>query len=115
MRPNGQEDLTEAHELEVLTQLAKQRKDAIDQYRRTGRDNLADNEAAELAMIEEYLPQALSPEEVEAITDDLIRQTGATSAKDVGKGWGQPCSGSRVAPTAGSTVQAIVQAKLSGS
>jgi uncharacterized protein YqeY len=59
LRPSGQDALTEEQELEVLTQLAKQRKDSIAQYQKAGRDDLASNEAAELAIIEEYLPTQL--------------------------------------------------------
>lgn len=113
VRPMGQTELTEDQELEVLTQLAKQRKDAIDQYRQAGREDLAAQEAAELAVIEEYLPQPLTKEEVEAVIDDLIRQTGAASAKDMGKVMG-PAMQQLKGRADGSTVQAIVKAKLSG-
>jgi uncharacterized protein YqeY len=81
VRPSGQDELTEEQELEVLTQLAKQRKDSVEQYQKAGREDLAGQESQELAIIEEYLPKQLSDAEVEAIIDDLIAQTGASSRK----------------------------------
>ena len=55
VRASGQEGLTETQELEILSQLAKQRKDSVTQYRKAGREDLAANEAAELDIIQEYL------------------------------------------------------------
>ena len=81
----GSGDLTPAQELELLAQLAKQRRDSVDQYRRAGRDDLADQEAAELAIIEEYLPEQLSEEAVKTIVLEIIAAVGATSPKDMGK------------------------------
>jgi uncharacterized protein YqeY len=81
----GSGDLTPEQELELLAQLAKQRRDSVEQYRKAGRDDLADQEAAELVVIEEYLPQQLSAEEVKAIVLEIIESVGATSAKDMGK------------------------------
>src|SRR4028119_1574807 len=66
LRPQGQESLTETQEIEVLSQQAKQRRDSIEQYRQAGRDDLADKEAQELAIIETYLPGQLSAEEIAA-------------------------------------------------
>jgi uncharacterized protein YqeY len=85
VRPAGQDELTAEQELEVLTQLAKQRKDSVTQYQNAGRDDLAEKEAQELAIIEEYLPQQLSDDDVAAIIDGLIAQTGATTAKRHGQ------------------------------
>ena len=113
VRPQGQDTLTEAQEMEVLVQLAKQRKDAIEQYRKAGRDDLADSEAEELAIIEEYLPQQLSDEAVEAIIDELIAQVGAASPKDMGKVMG-PAMKRLKGQADGSKVQAVVKAKLGG-
>ena len=58
----GGEGLTEAEELQLLTKQAKQRKDSIEQFRKNQRDDLAEKEEAELAIISRYLPKALSPE-----------------------------------------------------
>jgi hypothetical protein len=113
VRPSGQEELTEAQELEVLTQLAKQRKDAIEQYQKAGREDLADKEAEELAIIEEYLPKQLTDTEIETVIDDLIAQTGATTAKDMGKVMG-PAMQQLKGRADGAKVQALVKAKLAG-
>lgn len=111
VRPSGQDTLTEEQELEVLTQLAKQRKDAIEQYKKAGREDLAENETQELAIIEEYLPAQLSDAEVEAVIDGLIAKVGATSAKDMGKVMG-PAMKELKGKADGAKVQALVKAKL---
>ncbi|NER28441.1 MAG: GatB/YqeY domain-containing protein [Symploca sp. SIO1C4] len=111
LRPSGQESLSEAQEIELLAQQAKQRRDSIEQYRQAGRDDLAQQEAQELAIIEEYLPQQLSDEEVNAIIDEIITQTGAASAKDMGKVMGQAMQ--RLKGRAeGKKIQALVKEKL---
>ena len=112
VRPSGQDALTEEQELEVLTQLAKQRKDAIEQYRKAGREDLADQEAQELTIIEEYLPAQLSEAEIEAVIDELIAKTGASSPKDIGKVMG-PAMKQLKGKADGAKVQAWVKAKLS--
>lgn len=112
VRPSGQDELTEEQELDVLTQLAKQRKDAINQYQNAGREDLAQQEAEELTIIEEYLPQQLSEAEVEAVIDELIAKVGASSPKDMGKVMG-PAMKQLKGRANGSQVQAIVKAKLS--
>lgn len=85
VRPEGQDGLSETEEMDLLIQLAKQRRDSIEQYRTAGREDLAAQESQELAIIEEYLPQPVTDEELESILDQLIQDTGATSAKDMGK------------------------------
>jgi hypothetical protein len=112
LRPQGQESLTETQEIEVLSQQAKQRRDSIEQYRQAGRDDLADKEAQELAIIEEYLPGQLSEEEVGAVVDEVIAQTGATSVKDMGKVMG-PVMQQLKGRADGQKIQAIVKEKLS--
>jgi uncharacterized protein YqeY len=110
-RAAGQEALTEEQELEILMQLAKQRREAIVQYQQANRLDLADQEAQELAVIEEYLPQQLSEAELETIVAEIIAQVGATSLKDLGKVMGPTMQ--RVKGQAdGKVVQAIVKAKL---
>jgi hypothetical protein len=71
--------------LAVLTTAAKQRRESIDQYEKGGRQDLADKEKAELDIIQEYLPQQLSKEEVAAFIKEAIAETGAAGAKDMGK------------------------------
>ena len=111
LRPQGQESLTESQELEVLAQQAKQRRDSIEQYRQAGRDDLADKEAQELAIIEEYLPGQFSDEEVGAVVDEVIASVGATSVKDMGKVMGSVMQQLK-GRAEGQKIQAIVKAKL---
>lgn len=70
---------------QVIARLAKQRKDAIEQYEKGGRADLAAAEKAELAVLERYLPQPLTEEELEAIVRAAIQETGASSARDLGQ------------------------------
>jgi uncharacterized protein YqeY len=112
-RGQGKEGLTEEQELAILTRLAKQRKDAIAQYTDASRTDLADKEAAELAIIEEYLPAQISDAEIEAIIDGLIAKAGAESTKDMGKVMG-PAMKELKGRADGAKVQALVKAKLAG-
>ena len=111
LRAQGQEALTETQEIEVLTQLAKQRRDSIEQYHKAGRDDLAEQEAQELAILEEYLPKQLSDEEVAAVIDEIIATVGATSAKDMGKVMG-PVMQKLKGRAEGQKIQAMVKEKL---
>lgn len=112
LRAQGQEALTETQEIEVLSQLAKQRRDSIEQYHKAGRNDLAEQEAQELAILEEYLPKQLSDEEVAAVIDEAIATVGATSAKDMGKVMG-PVMQKLKGRAEGQKIQAIVKEKLS--
>lgn len=85
LRPSGQESLTEEQEIEIVVQLAKQRRDSIAQYQQAKRTDLADQEAQELTILEEYLPKQLSDDEISQVIEAIISQNGATSAKDMGK------------------------------
>jgi uncharacterized protein len=111
VRPSGQESLTEEQETELLVQLAKQRKDAIEQYQQVGRDDLAAQEAQELAIIEEYLPSQLSDAEIASIIEAIVAQVGATSIKDIGKVMG-PAMQQLKGKADGKKVQEMVKAKL---
>ena len=64
--------------------MTKQRREALDQYEKAGRDDLADIEKAELAIIEEFLPEALSNEEIAKAIEAAIAEAGAASIKDMG-------------------------------
>ncbi|MGB3237529.1 MAG: GatB/YqeY domain-containing protein [Geitlerinemataceae cyanobacterium] len=112
IRGEGRESLTEAEEMEVLMQQAKQRRDSIDQYVTAGREDLADKERQELTIIEEYLPKQLTEEEVGAIVDEIIANVGATSPKDMGKVMG-PAMQRLKGQADGKLVQQVVKAKLS--
>ncbi|MEW5852580.1 MAG: GatB/YqeY domain-containing protein [Myxococcota bacterium] len=69
----------------VLSKLAKQRQDSIEQYKAGGRQDLVDKESAELALIQGYLPQQMSEAELKAVVADAIKESGAAGPKDMGK------------------------------
>jgi hypothetical protein len=77
--------LGDAEALAVLRTLIKQRHDSVEQFRKGGREDLAQKEAAEIKIIENYLPAGASEEEIDAAVAAAIQETGATSAKDLGK------------------------------
>jgi uncharacterized protein YqeY len=77
--------LDAAEELQVVSMLVKQRRDSIEQFTKGGRQDLADKEQAEIGVLTGYLPAAASEEEVAAAVSAAIAETGATSAKDMGK------------------------------
>jgi uncharacterized protein YqeY len=76
--------LTEATEMQVMTTLIKQRREAADLYRKGNRNDLAEKEEVELKMIEAYLPAAPTEEEINAAIEQAVTETGATSAKQMG-------------------------------
>jgi uncharacterized protein YqeY len=76
--------LTDEEVTKVLQSLVKQRKDSIAQYESAGRTELAEKEQAELSVLEEYLPQAASEEEIAAAVEAAIAETGASSMKEMG-------------------------------
>jgi uncharacterized protein YqeY len=78
-------DLEDAEVLQVVASLVKQRRDSIEQFSKAGRTDLVDKETAEIAILEHYLPPAVSPEEIEAAVAAAIAETGASSVKDMGK------------------------------
>lgn len=88
--------LTEEETMKTIQSLVKQRKDSIEQYTNAGRSELAAKEKTELSVLEEYLPQAATPEEIEIAVAEAIGETGASSIKDMG------------------TVMKAAQAKLAG-
>jgi len=83
---NGsKEELTEAVEIKLLQKLVKQRKDSAALYKEQGREDLAEPEIAQAAVISQFLPAQMGEEEVKAIVASVIAETGATSMKDMGK------------------------------
>lgn len=78
-------DLEEAEGLQVIGTLIKQRRDSIEQFEKGGRADLAAKEAAEIAVLEGYLPPPVSELELTEIIDAVVGETGAASAKDMGK------------------------------
>ncbi len=77
--------LDENETIGVLNTLVKQRKDSIDQFRKGGREELAQKEEAEIRIIEEYLPAAASEQEIQQAIAQALQETGAASMKDMGK------------------------------
>src|SRR5262245_55666694 len=77
--------LEEGEVIAVLNSLVKQRKDSVEQFRKGGREELAQKEEAEIKIIEEYLPAAATEDEVLNAIEEAIRETGAASVKDMGK------------------------------
>src|ERR671937_502879 len=77
--------LDDADARQVVTSLVKQRKDSIEQFTKGGRQDLAAKEAAEIAVLESYLPPAADPAAIERAVAEAIAETGATSAKDIGR------------------------------
>ena len=77
--------LTDSEVQDTVRSLIKQRKDSIEQFTKGGRQDLVDKETAEVAVLEVYLPQQLARDEVEKIVREIIAQTGAQGAKDMGK------------------------------
>ena len=78
------DDLSEEDAIAVLSSASKKRSEAIEEYRRGGREELAERESAELDIIKEYLPQQLSEDELKEIVTKSIKETGAVSLKDLG-------------------------------
>lgn len=81
----GKKELEDADIIKLIQKLIKQRKEASEQYVAAGRQELADNELAEAAVLEEYVPRQLTPEEIEVQVREIIAQTGAASPADMGK------------------------------
>jgi len=78
-------DLNDDEALQVVGALVKQRRDSIDQFAKAGRRDLVEKETAEIAVLDEYLPPAATSEEIDAAIALAISETGASSAKDMGK------------------------------
>lgn len=77
--------LDEAEEQLVVAWLIKQRRDSVEQFLKGGREELAARETAEIATLEAYLPPPVEPAEIERAVDEAIKESGATSAKDLGR------------------------------
>ncbi len=106
-------DLTDEELTKAMQSLVKQRRDSIEQYEKAGRQELADKERAEIEVIEGYLPQAASREEIEQAVVAAISETGATSMRDMGAV--MKAAQARLAGQSadGRTVSEIVKTKLS--
>lgn len=78
-------ELSDAEAMQALEKQAKQRRDSIDQYKAGNREDLANKEAAELVIIEKYLPEKLDATALDRLVDQAIAETGATEISDMGK------------------------------
>jgi uncharacterized protein len=78
-------DLDDSEGLQVIGTLIKQRRDSIEQFQKGGRQDLVDRETAEIGVLERYLPPPVSDAELSEIVDQAVAETGASSAKDMGK------------------------------
>ena len=106
------ETLTDEESSKILKTAAKQLKESIDQYQKGGRDDLAEKEAFELTLLEKYLPEQLSEEQIRQAVKNIVKNTGAGSMQDMGKVMGatmQELAGS----ADGKIVQKIVREELS--
>lgn len=108
----NREGFTEADAIKALQTLAKQRRESADAFRAAGREGSAVKEETELAVIEEYLPAAASEADIEAAVAEAITETGAETARDIGKV--MPAAMKRLAGKTvdGKAVNAAVRAKL---
>lgn len=109
--PGANDTLEDAAAMKLLQKLAKQGKETANTYVAAGRQDLAEEELAQVRVIEEYLPQALSEEEIERIVRDIITQTGAASMKDMGKVMGI-ASKQMAGKAEGGTISQIVKRLL---
>ena len=106
------ESLTDEESLKILKSAAKQLKEAIDQYQKGGRDDLAEEEAYELSLLEKYLPEQLSEKIIRETVKNIVENTGAESIQDMGQVMGAAMK--EFAGSAdGKLVQKIVQEELS--
>lgn len=96
----------------LLRSLVKQRRDSIEQYEKAGRQELVDKERAEIDVIETYLPQAASQEEIEQVVAAVIADTGASSMRDMGKVMKAAQSALAGKNADGRLVSEVVKAKL---
>ena len=82
-------ELDDAAVLTVLDKMVKQRRDSVEQFQKGNRNDLAEIELAEIVVLENYLPEKLSDQELDAMIDEAISSTGAESIRDMGKVMGQ--------------------------
>jgi uncharacterized protein len=105
-------ELDDAESQQVVGSLVKQRRDSIEQFTKGGRQDLADKEAAEICVLERYLPPAADMGEVTAAVDAAIAETGASSPKDLGKVMKAAMARLAGKSVDGKTVNEVARAKL---
>ncbi|CED70444.1 GatB/YqeY domain-containing protein [Aliivibrio wodanis] len=82
---DGHTTLSDDDIIAVLTKMVKQRRDSVSQFTAAGRDDLADKESAEILVLDDFMPQALTDEEVAKLLDEAIIESGAAGMQDMGK------------------------------
>ena len=105
--------LDENEVIAVLNTLVKQRKDSVEQFRKGGREELAQKEESEIKIIEEYLPAAASEDEIRKAINEAVQETGAASMKDMGKVMKTALARLAGKSADGSRVSQMVKEKLS--
>src|SRR6266852_4408335 len=108
------DELNDEDMTKLLNSLVKQRRDSVEQYEKGGRQDLADKEKAEIEVIEAYLPQAASRDEIEAAVTAAVAGTGASSMKDMGKVMKSVQAALAGKNADGRTVSEVVKSKLGG-
>jgi uncharacterized protein YqeY len=108
----GSKEVSDGDILKMIQKLIKQRKESAEQFTAAGRQELADNELAEAAVMEKYLPKQLSEAEVEEKVKGIIAQVGATSIKDMGKVMGA-ANKALAGQSDGRTISTVVKKLLS--
>jgi uncharacterized protein YqeY len=106
--------LDDAESLQVVSSLVKQRRDSIEQFVKGGRQDLADKEAAEIVILERYLPPPVDPGVLERAVADAIAETGATSPKDMGRVMKAAMARLTGQTVDGKLVNELVKKKLAG-
>jgi len=104
--------LDDNESLQIVTALVKQRKDSIEQFTSGGRSDLADKEAAEIRVLEAYLPAPADPAAIDQAVADAITETGATSPKDMGRVMKAAMAKLAGQSVDGKTVNELVRQKL---
>jgi uncharacterized protein YqeY len=107
-------EIDDAEARQVVSALVKQRKDAIEQFTKGGRPELADKEAAEIVVLESYLPPPADPAAVERAVNEAVLETGATSPKDIGRVMKAAMAKLVDQNVDGKTVNALVRTRLGG-
>lgn len=104
-------EFTEEDAQQVINKAAKNRRESIESYKKGDRQDLVEEEQKELEVIEEYLPEQMSDDEIKELIDQVIEETGASGMQDMGKVMGTIMPKVR-GKADGSKVQAIVRSKL---
>ena len=110
------EEVEDSHAIPLLQRMLKQRRESIESFTQGGREDLADKERAETAVIENYLPDFVSEEEIRAVVKAVIDETGAAGPGDLGRVMGPTMKRLKETgkPVDGATVRTIVGEMLSG-